>query len=176
MSYFGANFSCGMKQVCNDVLVRRIEPIDEEDYFEIFSNPEVARFDDFKPIDRVDLAVDMARIATYTHSSAFCEYAVAIQPSNKMIGVITLDKKRKYAYLGYHFNPAYHGRGLSYLSVSLFINGLSNEMKSKLRLVSHPSNKPSISLALKLGFTFVKKRARKGILEVVYRFVEGHIA
>lgn len=153
-----------------DIAVRAIEPFDKEDYFEIFSHPDVAKYDDFQPIDRDELAVDMARIAKYTNESAFREFAVAVLPSNKMVGVITLDKKRTYAYLGYHFNPAYHGRGLALRSVKMFVAGLSANNAERLRVVTHPANKASISLALKLGFGFVRNRKHHGVHESLYQF------
>ncbi|MFT3739305.1 MAG: GNAT family N-acetyltransferase [Breznakibacter sp.] len=154
----------------DEITVRPIEPGDAESYFEIFSHPDVARYDDFTPITREELVTDMARIEKYTPQSSFLELAVSILPSNKMVGIITIDKKRKYTYLGYHFNPAYHGKGLAIRSVRMFVQSLSDIEAYKLRVVTHPDNKASILLALKLGFSFLKNRTRKGILESVYRF------
>lgn len=153
--------------------IRDIEPTDAESYFEIFSLAEVARYDDFEPIDRDGLRKDMERIAGYKEGSLNREFAVAIMPQNKMIGVLALDQKRKYCYLGYHFNPAFQGRGLAYKSVELFVNHLPNRVKEVLRVVSHPENLPSVGLAKKLGFIHLKNRKVKGNPEQVMVYAPG---
>lgn len=153
-----------------EIIVRSIEQSDAESYYAIFSHPDVARYDDFTPITREELAVDMGRIAKYTPQSAFRELAVALWPSNQMVGVITVDKKRIYTYLGYHFNPAFHGRGLAVRSMAMFVAGLPCHQSERLRVVTHPDNKASISLAQKLGFVFLKNRRHHGVSESVYSF------
>jgi [ribosomal protein S5]-alanine N-acetyltransferase len=155
---------------CRDFCVRNISSNDAEAYFEIYSNPQVAKYDDFAPITRADLVVDMARIALYNSQSAYRELAVVSLADNKMIGVITLDTKRKYCYIGYHFNPTYHGRGFAYRSVAALLESMSLNDRNKLRLLTHPDNISSISLAKKIGFVFVKQRFIKGVPESVYAF------
>jgi [ribosomal protein S5]-alanine N-acetyltransferase len=154
----------------SDFCLRSITGDDAEAYYEIFSHPEVARYDDYTPITRETLVADMARIALYDSSSAFRELAVASIADNKMIGVITLDQKRRYCYLGYHFHPAFQGKGYAVRSVMALLESMDPEKRNKLRLVSHPDNKASISLAEKIGFRFIKRRTLKEVPEVVFRF------
>jgi [ribosomal protein S5]-alanine N-acetyltransferase len=142
---------------------------DADDYFNIFSHPEVARYDDFKPITRTDLQSDLRRIAKYTIESPFLEVAVILCSENKMIGVITLDTKRKYCYLGYHFNPLFHGKGYATKSVLALIQQLPVSKQQTLRLVSDPNNLASIAVAKKLGFSLLQKRLKKGVSELIFQ-------
>ena len=153
---------------CGDFCVRDISDDDAESYYEIFTNPEVARYDDFEPISRADLLVDMARIAGQAPGSLLRELAVALPEDDKMIGVLTLEKKRLYTYIGYHFNPDYQGRGYALRSVVALINSLGEDVQASLRLVSDPENHASVALAEKAGFVFLKRRKHKGVPEVMY--------
>jgi len=156
-----------MRIVDGNVCVRDIYQSDAESYFEIFSHPDVARFDDFEPIDRDELARDMVRIANYKPHSLNREYAVSALPHDCMIGVLTVDMRRKYCYLGYHFNPSFHGKGYALTSVKLFLNALPNEVLKILRVVSDPDNKASLKLAQKAGFKQTARRKKNGKREVV---------
>lgn len=157
----------------HDFCLRNITSEDAESYFELYSHPEVARYDDFTPITREELQIDMARIALYTPVSAYQELAVAIQPTNKMIGVITLDCKSDYCYLGYHFHPSFQGKGYAIRSLMTLLDSMPIEERNKLRILSHPDNQASLALANKLGFVQVGRRKVNGISEVIYKFDSG---
>lgn len=159
-----------------DFCLRSITSDDAEAYYEIYSHPEVARYDDYTPITREDLAVDMARIALYSPSSTYRELAVATTTDNKMIGVLTIDKKRRYIYLGYHFHPDYQGKGFAVRSVMALLESFTPPDRCLLRLVSHPENRASLALAKKVGFVFVAKRCLKGVRESIFRFDEDQWA
>lgn len=96
------------------------------------------------------------------------EFAVALPEDDKMVGVLTLEKKRLYTYIGYHFNPDYQGRGYALRSVVALINSLGEDVQASLRLVSDPENHASVALAEKAGFVFLKRRKHKGVPEVMY--------
>jgi RimJ/RimL family protein N-acetyltransferase len=157
-----------MKIIAGELCVRDINLDDADSYLEIFGNPQVARYDDFQPITSDDLVADMARLVRQADESRIQEYGVYLQPDNKMIGVITIERKRLYYYLGYHFNPASHGKGFAVRSVRAFVDALDEDKKSRLRLVSDPENKASLALAGKLGFKFLKRRKHKGAPELVF--------
>ncbi|MCA1744666.1 MAG: GNAT family N-acetyltransferase [Bacteroidales bacterium] len=156
----------------SDFCLRSINNDDAEAYYEIYSHPEVARYDDYKPISREDLRVDMARIALYTPASPYRELAVATTADNKMMGVLTIDKKRRYVYLGYHFHPDFQGKGFAVRSVRALLQSFTPQQRQLLRLVSHPENRASLALAQKVGFVFVDNRWVKGVREVVFRYDE----
>lgn len=156
----------------SDFCLRSITSQDAEAYYEIYSHPEVAKYDDYKPISRDDLRVDMARIALYTPASAYRELAVATNAGNIMIGVLTIDKKRRYWYLGYHFHPDFQGKGYAVRSVMALLESFTPQQRQLLRLVSHPDNRASLALAQKVGFVFLAKRCVKGVREAVFGFDE----
>lgn len=143
---------------------------DAQCYLAIFGSAEVAKYDDYEPITESDLPGEMERIARYNSQCRFVEYAVAVLPHNQMVGIITVEKKRKYACLGYHFNPLFHGKGLAYRSVSLFLSSLPTADAVFYRLVSHPNNKASLALAKKLGFVFVHQRESRNGPELLFQF------
>ncbi len=148
--------------------IRDIYPTDKEAYFQLYSHPDVAKYDDFEPITRDDLEVDMVRIANYQADSLNREYAVALLENNWMMGVLTLDMRRKYCYLGYHFHPAYQGKGYAIEAVQLFLSSQSDSFQSIVRLLIDPENAPSIRLAEKIGFVKIKSHKKKMVREWVY--------
>ena len=148
--------------------IRDIYPTDKEAYFQLYSHPDVAKYDDFEPITRDDLEVDMVRIANYQADSLNREYAVALLENNWMMGVLTLDMRRKYCYLGYHFHPAYQGKGYAIEAVHLFLSSQSDSFQSIVRLLIDPENAPSIRLAEKIGFVKIKSQKKKLVREWVY--------
>lgn len=148
--------------------IRDIYPTDKEAYFQLYSHPDVAKYDDFEPITRDDLEVDMVRIAAYQADSLNREYAVALLENNWMMGVLTLDMRRKYCYLGYHFHPAYQGKGYAIEAVQLFLSSQSDSFQSIVRLLIDPENAPSIRLAEKIGFVKIKSQKKKLVREWVY--------
>ena len=152
----------------HSVCIRSIRQTDDQAYFDIFSHPQVALYDDFTPIKQEDLDADMKRIALYDDQSLFCEYAVALIESDLMIGVLTVDRKRKFTYLGYHFNPAYQGKGYAVASVQLFLSSLDEVSRKLVRLVIDPQNAQSIKLALKVGFVKIKSRVKNKKQELIF--------
>ncbi len=148
--------------------IRDIYPTDKEAYFQLYSHPDVAKYDDFEPITRDDLEVDMVRIANYQADSLNREYAVALLENNWMMGVLTLDMRRKYCYLGYHFHPAYQGKGYAIEAVQLFLSSQSDSFQSIVRLLIDPENVPSIRLAEKMGFVKIRSQKNKLVREWVY--------
>jgi RimJ/RimL family protein N-acetyltransferase len=159
-----------MKASQPEICIRDIGRADADAYFEIFSDPKVAEFDDFTPITHDELLADMERIAKYTCDSLNREFAVAVMPSNEMVGVLTLDMKRKFCYLGYHFSTKHHGKGLAATGVGLFLQQLPSHVLSVLRVVSDPLNLPSVKLAQKVGFVHVANRVLKGKREMVFDY------
>lgn len=151
------------------IVIRDIQQFDSEDYFSIYSDPKVTMYDDFEPITREELIASMKLVETYRTGSLNREYAVALLPDNKMIGILTVDKKRKYIYLGYHFNPHYQGRGYALKSVMIFLEDFMPPYLSLVRLAIDPANQPSISLAVKAGFKLSGRRMTKGKPELVFK-------
>lgn len=157
-----------MQLLDHRLCIRDIYPTDKEAYFQLYSHPDVAKYDDFEPITRDDLELDLVRISAYQTDSLNREYAVALLENNWMMGVLTLDMRRKYCYLGYHFHPAYQGKGFAIEAMQLFLSSQSDSFQSIVRLLIDPENVPSIQLAEKIGFVKIKSQKKKLVREWVY--------
>lgn len=154
-----------------DFVLRSMEAADAEDYFWLYSHPEVARYDDFAPLTRAELQVDIDRIAGYSAESPYLELAVVAKSCGRMIGVLTIDRKRSYIYLGYHFHPDFQGKGYALRSMQALLATLTSNEQARLRIVSHPQNQASIALAGRLGFRYLKRRYSKGSPELIFGFI-----
>lgn len=157
-----------MQLLSHRLCIRDIYPTDQEAYFQLYSHPDVAKYDDFEPITREELERDMGRIATYQPESLNREFAVALIENDWMIGVLTLDMRRKYCYLGYHFHPDFQGKGYANEAVQLFLMAQSESFHAIVRLLIDPENAPSIRLAEKAGFVKIKSQKKKMVNEWVF--------
>lgn len=150
--------------------IRELEATDAEAYLELFSEPSVAQYDDFMPITAADLPEFQRRLGLSFEQLKEKEYAVALLPDNNLVGILTLAKKRRYYYLGYHFIPRFQGKGLATEALRLFLPTLESAVLSKLRLAIHPHNLPSLAVAAKLGFkktaTYYKKHEKELIFSL----------
>ena len=98
------------------LLIRRFKPTDLQDAYEIYSDPEVAKYEFWDPFTleetREDLILQGAVLpGTY---EVWNEFAVQLRDEGKLIGNIsfhTSEPEQKQAEIGFHFNRAYHGRG-----------------------------------------------------------------
>lgn len=163
---------------------------DMEDYFEIFSDPAIARFDDYEVLDRSDLAeifeayrleaeaaeetaaraggLEPALFVTVTSApQTHFEYAVEFKETGKMVGILTILVRARRQWIGYHFNREWHGRGLASECVEAFKAATAKRIWAKVDI----RNAPSIRVLQKCGFTWVKDTVDKaGLSEHVYVF------
>lgn len=150
--------------------IRELEATDADAYLELFSEPSVAQYDDFTPITAADLPEFHRRLGLPLEELKEKEYAVALKPENRLVGILTLAKKRRYYYLGYHFIPRFQGKGLATRALRLFLPTLDPDILSRLRLAIHPQNSPSLAIAAKLGFkkttTYYKKHEKELIFSL----------
>jgi [ribosomal protein S5]-alanine N-acetyltransferase len=142
------------------LFIRSIKPEDQADYFEIFSNPAIAKFDDFPlTIDLADAVNDMARIReNYATHSGDQEYAVVLKEESKLVGVLAYRIEDAFVYVGYHFNAAYHGRGYATEAMRAFLPWLIATERMEIRAAVDPQNHPSIKVLEKLGFQYIEMR------------------
>lgn len=136
--------------------IRKFNLNDHTDYYEIFGNPVIAKFDDFEPITKEQAIVDVkCLIENYNNSNPEeLEFAVELLVEKKVIGVMTIKFKEDGIYIGYHFNEKYHDKGFALEATQSFIPWLKKEYNKKIRAVTDPENVPSIKLLNKLGFHF----------------------
>ena len=144
------------------VLIRKLVKKDAEDYFQIFGNPAIAKYDDFSPITREEADKDIDDIIkTDCRNSKEKEFAVELQAEKKIIGVLFLKIENSYISIGYHFNEKYHGKGLATEAVKAFIDYLEKKYSKEIRAIVDPLNEQSIKLLKKLSFVFIKEKKTK---------------
>ena len=159
------------------LVVRRYSSADRQDYFEIFSNPNISKYDEFEPIDLPTAAKDIQEILDwYENGSPEQSFAVELPATHKAIGCLYHKvKKNADIYIGYHFNEYFHGKGYAAESVAAYVFWLLDQTTGHVMAVSDPENSSSIALLKKIGFEFVKNKISKSkdgkiTKESIFRF------
>lgn len=169
------------------LMIRKLQHHDMEDYFEIFSDFSIAEFDDYEILNRADLIEVFEKYRTVsqpvghqqgekgecqdgnTQATHFdtVEYGVELKENRKIVGILTILLKAGRPWIGYHFNRAWHGKGLAFECVDAFKKVSRKRLWGRVDIRNHPS----IRLLHKCGFTYVKDtRNSDGLPEHVYVF------
>lgn len=144
------------------LLIRKLEKKDASDYFEIFGNPEISKYDDFSPIQKTEAEQNIHDIIeAYKNEELEKEFGVVLKSEEKIIGVLYLKLENDSWFTGYHFNEKYHGKGYAAEAVSAFLKDLENRSGRQIRAIVDPDNKPSIKLLEKLSFEFMEQKSRE---------------
>lgn len=148
--------------------IRKLGYRDCDDYYEIFGNPDIAKYDDFEPIEPGETRSNIERIIrSYEQQGNDQEFAVEHRGERKVIGVLAILIEDETLFLGFHFNGRYHGQGLATEAVAAFIPWLAKNWDLPIKAVTDPANRPSIKLLGKLGFQLEKKIVRRDKSRVV---------
>jgi [ribosomal protein S5]-alanine N-acetyltransferase len=161
--------------------LRKFTPQDARDYFQIFSNPNICKFDDFEPISLDRARSDVDRIVAdyaasdYGIDGAEHEYAVELKSRRKVIGVLYARREQGAVYVGYHFNERFHGKGYALEAMTAFTFWLHKNTGREILAVTDTRNERSINLLLNMGFEFVrtvtKRTDEQQVDEFLYRYV-----
>ncbi len=137
----------------NRLHIRPLDTKDIADYFEIFGNPVISRYDDFAPITQEEAAAGMAEtIKNYQIPNQELELAVVETSSGKTIGILYFNPTPEPATIGYHFNESRHGRGYASEALTAWVAWLDKNGYKTLKALVHPENKASKRVLEKLGF------------------------
>ena len=127
------------------LILRRYVEGDAQDLYEYLSNPEVVKYEPYKPMDPDEVKSNLAwRISTDEM------IAVELKSNHKMIGNVYLGKREFDALeMGYVFNQDYWGKGYA----KDIIRSLCREIHSqgKIPCIFAPEE-PSYSIFQELGF------------------------
>jgi len=157
------------------VLIRNLVKSDAEDYFQIFGNPVIAKYDDFLPMKREEVDGNISAIINaYCNNGHEKEFGVELQTENKIIGVLYLKEDDSYFSMGYHFNEKYHGKGFAAEAVKAFIDHLEKNYSKEIRAIVDPLNEKSIKLLKKFSFIFIEEKKTKKedntiMIEYIYK-------
>lgn len=146
------------------LVLRRYRESDLQDLFEYLSDPEVVRYEPYKPKTLEEAREDLAwRVSTEEM------VAVELKSSGKMIGNVYLGRRDFEALeIGYVFNRAYWGQGFAAESCRALIGLAFQKGVHRVFAECDPQNPASWRLLEALGFK------REGHLrQNVYFWVDG---
>lgn len=149
------------------LVIRSLTASDHPAYFKIFGNPNIAQYDDFKPITENEAIENIAAILeNYKTNHPEQEFAVALPAGDATIGILYRRKETHRTLIGYHFNELFQGKGYALEAVKAFISWISKTGGAPIQALVDIQNLPSIRLLQKAGFKEVDKNGD----ELVFRY------
>jgi len=134
--------------------IRRLQLDDSNDYYSIFSDADIARYDDYTLVTPEEAKILISEyIKTYDKNPEEIEYGVELTGHNEIIGIINLTREDKQRYIGFHFKKSFHGKGYAYEALEAVIKHLRVKLFAKV----DPENNRSIALLEKVGFQYVRE-------------------
>jgi len=149
--------------------IRRLQLDDSDDYYSIFGDPEIAKYDDYTLVTPEEVkSIISEYIKTYDKNPKEIEYGVELIGHDEVIGIINLNREGENLYIGFHFKKSFHGKGYAYEALEAVIKHLGVELFAKV----DPENIRSIALLEKVGFRYVKEVVlASGKKEKIYHFI-----
>lgn len=130
------------------LILRRYKEEDLQDYFEYVSDPEVVRYEPYKPLTMQDAQKDLNYRIT---SDEFI--AVELKDTHKLIGNVYLGKRDfNTLEIGYVFNKTYWNKGYALESCKALIEDAFNNNVHRIYAECDPVNQNSWKLLERLGF------------------------
>ena len=141
----------------NRLILRQADFKDEEQLFELLSNPEVAKFDYFYPIkSSVEARKFIERYNDELAENEEITWGISLKETNKLIGVCCLgdfDDGARRAEIGYDITQQEWGKGYATEAVKAVISFGFNHMNlNRIEATITPGNYASIRVLEKLEF------------------------
>lgn len=146
------------------LLLRLFRLSDVDDYYSLLSNPKVANPNGSVPLsDRKSALKQVESLINLEYT-----YAIELKKEAKMIGCIGLNEDALLAEntrnIGVVLNEAYWNNGYMNEALQVVIENAKAHFKN-LSIVHDIDNKKSENLAKKLGFKFIKKIEKNGMVD-----------
>lgn len=140
------------------LVYRKVTSQDIEDIFNIYGDPEVARYDWFSPIDTKDRALDIINnYRTEFINKEEITWGVARKNDNRIIGYCNLgdfDQEALRCEIGYGFNRNQWNKGYGTEAIRTLTNfGFKSMRLNRIEAVVTLGNYGSIKALKKAGFT-----------------------
>ncbi|WP_291648556.1 GNAT family protein [Clostridium sp.] len=144
---------------CNEIILRKIEAVNLEDLYEIYSNENLYKY---KPGSAKKSIEVVRHIINHFERDFIKKKTIFLgifykEDFNKLIGVVEIfdvDKKVSMATIGYTLNESYCGNGIATNAVKLLINFLFNEIDiNRIQAYGMIENIKSINVLERSGFT-----------------------
>lgn len=130
---------------------------DSQRLFEIESQPEMVRYQEFEPrtLESSQKYVDEAIAGSLLRPRTYFEYAVCLEPEGPMIGRVGGMVDGGDVWIWYVIDSAHQGKGFANAAVRLLLPLLPSKLS--VRIECDPRNIPSCKLAETLGFRLVSE-------------------
>ncbi len=130
------------------LILRRYKDGDLEDLYQYLSDPEVVRFEPYRPMTREETGEELKRRASSDEM-----IAVELKESGRLIGNVYLGERDfQTKELGFVFNREYWGRGFASESCRAVLNQAFKEGAHRIFAECDPENESSWRLLEALGF------------------------
>lgn len=141
--------------------LREVTINDKDDIFEITSDKEVTRFLHWQPHKDInDTIWSIENIYLNAEDNLPNSYAICLNNSNKVIGIIDFHIEDKRLSIGYILNKNYWNKGIMTKALSMMLKIAFNELKVSEVYISHDiNNKGSENVILKNGFKLFETKA-----------------
>jgi len=138
-----------------NVYLRPLSHKDSEKLFSYRSNPEVSRYQSWKPV-KLSETTNFIKKASFKKkliNNQWNQFAVCLHKTDEMVGDIGLRLMDHEAEIGFTIDPKYQRKGLAMESVTSLIKYLfQNHIVSRIHAYTDPDNIASINLLKKIGF------------------------
>jgi RimJ/RimL family protein N-acetyltransferase len=137
--------------------LRSISEADVDDFYAVYSNPEVMRYWSTPPLASKDAAIQLiSEIHQGIERHDILKWGMALRSNNKFIGSITLfhlDFNHRRAEIGFAQGRAYWGQGYMQEGLKAVLNYAFEELKlHRIEADVDPRNEASVRTVERLGF------------------------
>ncbi|MHC1749321.1 MAG: GNAT family N-acetyltransferase [Cellulosilyticaceae bacterium] len=160
------------------LILRKIKYIDERDLYKVLSNPEVAKFDYFYPVEKLkQVRQFISRYNEEIKQEEEITWGIILKQKNKLIGTCGLgnfEAAARRAEIGYALAEDFWGNGYGTEAVAKAIAfGFNTINLNRIEATVTPGNQASINLLRKLHFKqegivrqrdFIKGKLEDGVI------------
>lgn len=138
-------------------ILREVNEGDVEEIYEIFSNPNVAKYDWFHPIKNKEEALKfIERYKEEFEEQEEITWGIALKENNKLIGICCLgdfDVNARRAEIGYDLIESHWNKGYATEAIKKIVEfGLKEMNLNRIEAFITPGNDSSVRVLEKVGF------------------------
>jgi len=143
-----------------DLTVRETSIGDIVAYYRVYSNPEVAAYEDFDPETSLEASAQSVAFSMDSYmeiSPVRLMFAVEVA-HNGVVGflhLVPLERNRN-ARIGFHLDPAHGGQGFAYRAIDAMLCHLRERGFHRASALVYLENTKAVKLLTRLGFTQVE--------------------
>ncbi len=141
----------------NRLTLRSITPDDVDDFFAVYSNPEVMRYWSTLPLpNRAAAEKQISEIHEGFKRQELLKWGIALRADDRLIGSVTLfhpDFSNRRVEIGYAIGRAYWGKGYMKETLTAVIDYAFDTLEfHRIEADVDPRNAPSVGILERLGF------------------------